>query len=717
VNSRFRGRESSMNSSATFHLRLFGTPSLSGEGGAPLATRATQRHRIALLALLSLAPGQRLSRDKLMSYLWPERGLARARNLLNVSVYVLRRELGDHALASDGDTLKLNTDVVRVDVVEFEAAVGREEHDTAVTLYQGPFLDGFFLNRCAEFERWVEGKRDRLGRAYAATLEALARAAEEQGTVGQAVEWWKARAEHDPYDSRVAVRLMQAMDAAGNRAGALQHAASHLRLLEEDFATAPPLEVLEMAERLRHESARRVEGGEHRLAEAHGGAGSLGSDALPRFAPSPPALPEPGDAPRSAPVRDLRPAARLGLAAALVGALILGAIRLAPRLMETAPPSTGERSAAGLPPTSPNDVIGRAGSTRETDVAAQEFFLRGSDLTLLRTESGSRDALQYLRQATVLDSTFAAPFAALAGVYVRLSELGVPDLSRGEALTLAEEAALTAITLDDSLASAHAALGIVRLSLNDFAAAEGWLRQALALDPRLGRAREHLASAYLWTGRPAEALAESERALEFDPLSPRAIAEFARALAANGRCDEALEQLGRLAALEPPLLRAGPYAAQCYAQREMWPEAMGELGPGWDQRGPRGHALFGYLLARAGETDEAQAIRDALHGQWRRGGGSAFALALIHLGLGDLDQAFAWIERAIDDHSLVATPSHIGLMEPLFHELREDPRFARVRARLGIQHPLDGVDYPSRGGPSRSPSQSSTRGPCSSHTA
>ncbi|HEX6089501.1 MAG TPA: hypothetical protein VFZ13_04990, partial [Gemmatimonadales bacterium] len=76
-------------------LRLFGTPALVRQGGAIVTGRPAQRHRVALLALLALAPDHRLSRDKLIALLWPDADTARGRSLLNASTYALRAALGD----------------------------------------------------------------------------------------------------------------------------------------------------------------------------------------------------------------------------------------------------------------------------------------------------------------------------------------------------------------------------------------------------------------------------------------------------------------------------------------------------------------------------------------------------------------------------------------------------------------------------------------------
>src|SRR5687768_9679365 len=108
-----------MSSSPMFRLRVFGSPSIDREGGDALSGRVAQRHRLGLLVLVGMAPSSRLSRDKLIAYLWPESDLERGRNLLKVSTYVIRTALGETALLSEGDELRLNADVVCIDALEF----------------------------------------------------------------------------------------------------------------------------------------------------------------------------------------------------------------------------------------------------------------------------------------------------------------------------------------------------------------------------------------------------------------------------------------------------------------------------------------------------------------------------------------------------------------------------------------------------------------------
>lgn len=316
------------------------------------------------------------------------------------------------------------------------------------------------------------------------------------------------------------------------------------------------------------------------------------------------------------------------------------------------------------------------------NVAAYELYLRGNDPANLRSDEGVRQALEYFQQAIALDSTYAAAYGGVARMYGRLRLTENPGVPIRDLEALSLQAALKAVALDDSLAEAHAALGLVRMHLShDYRSAEIELKRAIELDPMQGRIREWLVLLYLLTGRPVEALAEARRALELDPLSPSAHAEVAHALIANDRSDEALAQLEHIRNVQPPLLRTAPIAAQAYAMKGRWEEAIAAIRPQAEKGESLG--LYGYLLARSGQREEASRVLQTLNARYQRTGSDAFGVAAVYAGLGDLDQAFVWLDRSVDDRS--ALGSHHNIMEPIFEDLRRDPRFERVRERLGLQ--------------------------------
>src|SRR5262245_39271130 len=221
-----------------FTLRLLGGASLDSPDG-PVAGRAALRQRVALLAMLAVEHPRPLTRDKLLAHLWPESATAEARHLLRESLYILRSALGEEAVVGTGEDLRLNPDALTCDLWELEAALSRDDVERALELYHGPFLDGFHLSGAEEFERWADGERADLARRYASALERAAERRLRMGDPVGAVECWARLARDDPYNSRIALRYMQALDASGDRAAALRHAATHSELLRIELGAAP----------------------------------------------------------------------------------------------------------------------------------------------------------------------------------------------------------------------------------------------------------------------------------------------------------------------------------------------------------------------------------------------------------------------------------------------------------------------------------------------
>ncbi len=219
-----------------------------------------------------------MTRDKVMGLLWSDCDEASARHLLSDSLYVLRKALGDDAVLGSGEFLRLNPELVRCDVWSFEEALARGDPEVAVEFYAGPLLDGFYLGGEGEFEHWVETERQRLAEGYAKALESLAERAEAESDHPGAVEWWRRLVAYDPFNSRVALRLMQAMAESGDRANAVQYAREHARLLRDELGMEPDANMAAFAERLRREPAPVTESvveprtSEHPGAEVSAGA-------------------------------------------------------------------------------------------------------------------------------------------------------------------------------------------------------------------------------------------------------------------------------------------------------------------------------------------------------------------------------------------------------------------------------------------------------------
>ena len=202
-------------------LNTFGGLTLR-QGSAPLTGAPTQRRRLALLALLATAGERGMSREKLLAFLWPEGEPDKARHALNQILSAQRRHFKEAALFEGRKTLRLNPAQIESDVRLFEEAIATGELERAVTLYSGPFLDGFFLAEAPEFERWADDHRSRFARRCGSALVALAQRAAQAGDRAGVVEWRHRAAELAPFDAEAALRLSEALVDAGNTAGALR---------------------------------------------------------------------------------------------------------------------------------------------------------------------------------------------------------------------------------------------------------------------------------------------------------------------------------------------------------------------------------------------------------------------------------------------------------------------------------------------------------------
>ena len=233
---------------------LLGGASILVDGRA-VAGRAAQRHRLALLALLALACPRAVSRDRLLAYLWPERDTEPARNLLKQAVHALRKALGDRAILSTPDELALDAGVVSCDVVAFESALARDDLERAVAHYGGPLLDGFHLPGASDFEHRIDGERTRLRRRFVQAVETLAERAMARRDPNGAVDCWRRIAVEEPYNGLVALRLMTALVAIGDRGSAIRQAREHAQRLRDDFDAEPDERVIALAEQLRRQVA------------------------------------------------------------------------------------------------------------------------------------------------------------------------------------------------------------------------------------------------------------------------------------------------------------------------------------------------------------------------------------------------------------------------------------------------------------------------------
>jgi TolB-like protein/DNA-binding SARP family transcriptional activator/Tfp pilus assembly protein PilF len=233
-------------------LRVLGQLDLRASDGREFSSILSQPKRVALLTYLAIRqPYGFHLRDTLLGLFWPELDQEHARGALRQALTFLRRELGEGVVATRNDeAVGLARGKVWCDATEFEEALKQGEPERAVGQYGGSLLEGFFVREAPEFEQWLDMERDRLVGRYAQALETLAGEATGRGKHKQAVDWWRRLAAVDPYGSRAAVGLIEALDAAGERASALKHARVYEARLREELDVDPDPGVTALTERL-----------------------------------------------------------------------------------------------------------------------------------------------------------------------------------------------------------------------------------------------------------------------------------------------------------------------------------------------------------------------------------------------------------------------------------------------------------------------------------
>lgn len=231
-------------------LTTFGGLALSRDGTA-LTGAAAQRSRLSLLALLATAGPTGFSRDKLLLYLWPESDEERARHALKQAVYSLRRELGSDEVIVGTASLSLNPLIITSDAREFEMAIAAGDLAAAVSLYPGPFLDGFHLKDSTEYERWSAEQRSRFAHMWVSSVEKLAGDCESRGAWREAAGYWRKLAATEPLSGRLALALIRSLAESGDLGAALQQYKIHEALLREELGSSPEAAVSSFAESLR----------------------------------------------------------------------------------------------------------------------------------------------------------------------------------------------------------------------------------------------------------------------------------------------------------------------------------------------------------------------------------------------------------------------------------------------------------------------------------
>ena len=196
-------------------LRTFGAPDLEADGGRERVTLLHRPKAFALLVYLASEGRILHQRDSLLAMFWPEADDEHARNCLRQSLHELRQCLGDQVIRTEGRCLVgVDPHALNSDVREFRTALGANQPETALALYGGDFLDGFFIRGAPEFEHWVELRRASYRDLAVRAAWTLADKAARQGRSIEARRWLYRLGELSPNDDLIVRRPIQVVGRA-----------------------------------------------------------------------------------------------------------------------------------------------------------------------------------------------------------------------------------------------------------------------------------------------------------------------------------------------------------------------------------------------------------------------------------------------------------------------------------------------------------------------
>jgi len=327
-------------------------------------------------------------------------------------------------------------------------------------------------------------------------------------------------------------------------------------------------------------------------------------------------------------------------------------------------------------------ILPPSGKRHTANVRAYGLYLKGRFDMNLRTQAGVASAIRYFEQAIAEDPKYALAYTGLADSYAL--QLDYRSIPVHEGLALAEKHARKAIELDEKLAEPRASLAWHHFIYEwDWDEAVHEFQRSIQLDPRYAWA--HQLYAFVLTSRTqhSEAIVEGHTAVELDPGSVSARRALAWQYFYARRWDQARFHLDRAISMNPNAEESYRVLGLTLAVEGSHDEAVRVLreAAAMPEAGTYTRATLGYALARAGSGDEARAVLAELNADAKRGYVSPVAFATIGIGLGDLDGALDWAERAFEERRGWLCYLRVN---PLLDPLRQSPQFDRLVQRMRL---------------------------------
>ncbi len=316
----------------------------------------------------------------------------------------------------------------------------------------------------------------------------------------------------------------------------------------------------------------------------------------------------------------------------------------------------------------------------QKQLEAFSLYLKGRNSWNKRTEDGLLHGIEYFQKAIEVDQSYAPAYAGLADCYNMLVVYGISQPK--DAFPKAKEAATKALSIDGTLAEARTSLAFIKHRWDwGREEAEKEFQLAIKYKPTYAPAHQWYSSYLVAMGRFDEAIAEAKRAQELEPLSFIGNSHLGWILYFAGRYDEAIAHCKRLLDVDPNFFPARRYLGLVYEQKGMYREAIDQFQQGAKLSGsPLMMSLLGHAYAVSGNRREALRILADLDKEKQRYV-SPYTVATIYAGLGEKDQAFKWLGKAIEDRDIWLMNLRV---DPLLKSLRSDKRFTDLLQRIGL---------------------------------
>src|SRR5215213_4809038 len=316
------------------------------------------------------------------------------------------------------------------------------------------------------------------------------------------------------------------------------------------------------------------------------------------------------------------------------------------------------------------------------DSEAYRLFLQGRFNWNKRTVEGLQNGIEYFGKAIMRDQDYALAYAGLADCYLLLNVYNVT--SADDSYPKAEAASRKALSINESLAEAHTALGFVTYRYHlKWAEAEEHIKKAITLNPNYATAHQWYASYLAAGGRLNEAVVEAKTAHELEPFSLTIYSDYIRSLYYAGRLDEARKESLKLLEMDPSFVRTHYELGLVLEEAGKLEEAMTEFKLGLKQAPDNVAALtaLGHAQARAGKRAEAEKIIGRLQELSKRQYVSPFQTAVIYAGMDERKLALDWLEKSRDERFNWLPFIKV---DPVFKNLRSDARFVELSKSLGL---------------------------------